>query len=1422
MSQPPVDLDLREQQVQDLSNRDAVAGFFAALGYDTAARTRQTPANLGIAAEGLASQIRHAELLADQEGLLQVYLFELNSVTVAATQGLGRAFRNRAGNFLLVLTTRDYDHLDFVLLERYVPEGASPTAMVGRREAAVRPRVLSVERLKPGRVDMRVLRRFTYTEGDPLSQYEKLLSAYTVADWSEENFNNRALFADYYLMERLPLEPEWQEKSRDPYLAVRDLFRDARTRWAGKPEAELRKGLLEPALRSLGFGLESVKAAGSDAPRPDYLLKSPEGGDLGVCLAYPWGRFLDGKDYQRDGESPDENPGALVLSLLQSDGAKWAVVTNGKHWRLYSARTHSRATNYYEIDLEETLAAQDPAELFRYFWVLFRAKAFGPRTVVKDGREETSTFLDQLLDGSEEYAKRLGDRLKGRVFDDIFPHLAQGFVAYRKAQDGAEADLSQEALDGIFQGTLTLLYRLLFLLYAEARDLLPVRETRSYNQVSLTRLKSEVAQAAGDDPSKLDERTKRAYGADSTELYDRLLALFRAVDKGDAALNVPVYNGGLFISQPDPKDESPETRSARFLLANKVPDRHLAAALDLLARDEDEKTFKRVPIDYKSLGVRQLGSIYEGLLEFHLRLAPEKMAVCKGKKTEEIIPYQQAVKDKRTILKQGRGKDAPERTLPKGAVYLENTRHERKATGSYYTPDYIVKYIVEHTVGPVLEEKFRAAEPKLREAQKAHRAAVKRREGFRKQGQEGDDPEKVARDYRDLVDELFDVKVLDPAMGSGHFLVETVDFIAYRMIVFLNGFRWNPVTAPLGTLGETRRTVLREMEEQGVTIDPQSRTLMDNSLLKRHVLKRCIYGVDLNPMAVELAKVSLWLDCFTLGAPLSFLDHHLKYGNSLIGARVEEVQEALQQAPSGKDGHVQFDLLGSQFAGLMLATESMRKVGELSDVTAAQVSRSRTEYQGALDALAPFKRILDIYISQWFGNQREPALELLRSDAGETVARDPKLLSRMRGAQKEIATRALAEAASRRFFHWELEFPEVWYAQGSRKENAGFDAVVGNPPWGGHLEDEDTLYARRAFSGSARGVVDTFALFLELGLYRLRRDGRCGMLLPDIFLLKNYPGIRRLLLDDSRLDELTHWGMPFEEVALDVCSVAFTRATAPTDHRVACYPDPPPATAANLILQSAFRRQTDCRFNLHLTDELSKLLEDARSLGPRFAELFTIREGIHSGNVREKLFVTARETPKAERLIFGRDEIAPYRLRWSGRWVVYDEAIIDRCAGEYANLGDEALHRARKILVRRTGDRVIAALDDAGFFASNNLFLCVPYQHIDELLLLYCLAVLNSGFATWYFRSIQPRTGRLFAELKITHLSEIPMPFCGNGIPGWAGPAIAELTGLIVRPYDSDEQLLHWSEAFAESLLAAIRRASPPLADAVAMEGVRS
>src|ERR1019366_3216291 len=293
------------------------------------------------------------------------------------------------------------------------------------------------------------------------------------------------------------------------------------------------------------------------------------------------------------------------------------------------------------------------------------------------GQAQNLSFLDRLLEDSEAFAKRVGERLKDRVFEEIFPHFAEGFIqgSGGTARLLALSDRQRESeLTDCFQATLTFLYRLLFLLYAESRDLLPVRETRGYRAASLTELEQEVAGAAGTLEDLVQKSLEKAYRNDSTTLYDRIFELCRVVDKGNPELNVPLYNGGLFLTTVGDDDTSGEAKHARFLARHKLPDRFLALGLDLMARDVDEKRGDLVFIDYKSLGVRQLGSIYEGLLEFKLRVATEKMAVIKGKNTEEVVAYAEAKRNKLKILTEGRGKDAEEKIYPKGTVYLENDR----------------------------------------------------------------------------------------------------------------------------------------------------------------------------------------------------------------------------------------------------------------------------------------------------------------------------------------------------------------------------------------------------------------------------------------------------------------------------------------------------------------------------------------------------------------------------------------------------------------------------------------------------------------------------------------------------------------------------------------------------------------------------
>ena len=322
------DRNISVADVQTLATRDGVAAFFAALGYRTDSRQPQSMSAMGITAGSLSRQIKHIERIAvhdDGAEPMDSYLIELTSVTIAATQGIARALRNRAGNYLLVLTD-DYERLDFVLLQRSVL--GTPSSPMAARQVAVRPRILTVNRRNPSQVQLRVLRRFTYTESDADAQYDKLLSAYAVAEWSEPLFNNRALFSDYYLNERLSELAEWSERPEEAYHSLRELLPRLRQETNTDEDGATFHPAIESALEALGF--KPVKAAGGD--QPDYRLYAPDNPEkpVAVCLAYGWNRYLDGRDEARDAETPGENPGARVVTTLEAGEAPWAIVTNGK------------------------------------------------------------------------------------------------------------------------------------------------------------------------------------------------------------------------------------------------------------------------------------------------------------------------------------------------------------------------------------------------------------------------------------------------------------------------------------------------------------------------------------------------------------------------------------------------------------------------------------------------------------------------------------------------------------------------------------------------------------------------------------------------------------------------------------------------------------------------------------------------------------------------------------------------------------------------------------------------------------------------------------------------------------------------------------------------------------------------------------
>ncbi len=411
--QHTTDLDLTAKEVTELASPDAITAFLTKLGYDTADRTALSPEAVGLSGES-ASAIKKIELLSeDPEQFLRVVFAQPKSLTAKVRNDLVRVLGKSNVDHMLILAS-DFDNLEFVFLDKRKKEQKGPVA--GERIQVV-PKTINVSRRNPTRLDLRTLRRFTWTCKDALEQFDKLRSVFDAAAYTGEYFQNRGLFSDYFLRERLREGPAWRDNPSEMFAFVRELLRDAQTRWNGKDKDTLRNQLLEPLFKKLGFKATVNRPSKTDQTQPDYLLKSSDGGKMTAAFIYAWDRWLDGPDLN-DTDTPEENPGACVVTALDAGTADWIIVTNGRLWRIYSRQAHARATNFYEVDLFEALTASgdtDPNEAFRYWWLFLRPAAFKPKA------DRQGCWLDDVLLGSREYAKRLGDRLKDRIFLTIFP-----------------------------------------------------------------------------------------------------------------------------------------------------------------------------------------------------------------------------------------------------------------------------------------------------------------------------------------------------------------------------------------------------------------------------------------------------------------------------------------------------------------------------------------------------------------------------------------------------------------------------------------------------------------------------------------------------------------------------------------------------------------------------------------------------------------------------------------------------------------------------------------------------------------------------------------------------------------------------------------------------------------------------------------
>lgn len=699
------------------------------------------------------------------------------------------------------------------------------------------------------------------------------------------------------------------------YHLNRDVPRRADWESAGEKAAPIlaKRGL--ELVTALGFDTEP---AGSDRV---LVLRTASGPRRAVAVL-----LRDDEHFDQRSAAYQLTPVAKALEVAGREDVPWVIALRKSTLRLYPGRDgvgvgqRGQSETFFEIDLD--LLAPEQAALLT---LIFSAEAL-----------DANGSAQQILDGSGRYAADLGARLRDRVYEGVVPGIA---LAIADQLPSLGISLDAQGLSTAYRLTMRILFRLLFQAYGEATGLLPAGRNENYDANSLQAFISREIGTGADQ-----------FSTESTAIWSDLTQVWEVVFNGNSRWEVPAYGGSLF---------DPTTDEGTLLSRIKLVDSVIGPALQELLSEE---TVDQVwgPVDFRSLQVREFGTIYEGLLESSLSLAEQDLTVDRN---GAFVPAQ--------------GDDV---VVAAGRPYFHSASGERKATGSYYTPKIIVDHLIERSVEPALT---------------AHLDRIK---VLMDEGKE-----------RQAADAFFDFRVADLAMGSGHFLVAAVDKIERGMRDFLTATEVPGVRAELARLAEKAREALGPDTEG-------ARAITDGQLLRRQVARRCIYGLDINPLAVELAQLALWIHTFVPGLPMSSLDHGLVLANSLTGiGTIDEAIEALKA-----------DGLFEQIIRepLTAARDLLVDYANASEADKSEVAAGAEMLAKARDAAAPAKAIFDVAVAKRLGAKIGEAW-----DADQFVA-----LAAMREVREAVDPLQPA--------HMPYLFPEVFL-----RERPGFDVLVGNPPW---------------------------------------------------------------------------------------------------------------------------------------------------------------------------------------------------------------------------------------------------------------------------------------------------------------------------------------------------------------------------------------
>jgi hypothetical protein len=661
-----------------------------------------------------------------------------------------------------------------------------------------------------------------------------------------------------------------------------------------------------------------------------------------------------------------------ILDAVRAD-ERWVFVFNGSSLRIVDAhRTWSR--QYLEFDL--ALLSQDEGA-FALLWRVARAESLGA----------SPRLLDRAVDLCARHGVAICAALAEGVLDAL--ELLLRTLRERRTRSPAPALLDQ---------SLTVVYRILFLLFAEARALVPVWHPVYRDRYTIDSIVSTLL--AG-------QRYRGVWSA--------VNAISRLAHNGCVAgeLKVTAFNGRLF---------SPSATGA--VDRTRIDDDVMAEAVLSISTAPVSRGNGRRRIAYRDLDVEELGAVYEQVLDYEPR-----------------------------------------------AGELARTRDLRKSTGAFYTPRALTSYVVRETLAPLV----------------AGRTA----------------------------DEILQLRVLDPAMGSGAFLVAACTQLAEA----------------------AEEALVHEGRWHRADVTPSDRVA-----LRRDIAARCLFGVDINPTAVQVARLSLWLTTLAADKPLTFLDHRLVAGNSLVGASPGDVER--QPGGGSRRGkrprHAGLFETNDFIPVLRAAVATRVQLQEQADNSAAVV-RAKEKTLAALHSpegpLGRRGQVLDLWCGGWFWPDRQPP------DRGTFADLVDLLLERRSALPVHLASpllkRAQDTAAEHRFLHWPLAFPEVFADEdGNPLPDGGFDAIVGNPPWdmvrGDSGEGTERISRREhaqhltrfvresgVYRVETRSHVNRYQLFIERALQLTKRDGRIGFILPAGTVTDSgCAPLRRHFFDHASLDTI--------------------------------------------------------------------------------------------------------------------------------------------------------------------------------------------------------------------------------------------------------------------------------------------------------------